>query len=66
MTAQLINVEDGFHLWSQTYDRNVDDAFAIQTEVAETVAEKLKAHPWSGPKTPPRRARAAGRRIVCR
>lgn len=44
VTAQLVNVEDGFHLWSQTYDRNVDDTLAIQTEVAETVAEKLKAH----------------------
>ncbi|MDT9599611.1 tetratricopeptide repeat protein [Sphingosinicella rhizophila] len=44
VTAQLINVEDGFHLWSATYDRTVDDALAIQTEVAETVAGKLKAH----------------------
>jgi TolB-like protein len=43
VTAQLINVKDGFHLWSQTYDRNVDDALAIQTEVAEAVAGNLKA-----------------------
>src|SRR5688572_4260654 len=43
VTAQLIKVEDGFHLWSQTFDRNVDDALAIQTEVAEAVADNLKA-----------------------
>jgi TolB-like protein len=30
ITAQLINVEDGFHIWSEKYDRNMDDIFAIQ------------------------------------
>jgi adenylate cyclase len=30
VTAQLINVEDGYHLWSEKYDRNMDDVFAIQ------------------------------------
>ena len=43
VTAQLISVRDGMHLWSQTYDRGVDDALAIQTEVAEAVATNLKA-----------------------
>ena len=38
VTAQLIKVDDGFHLWSQTFDRDVDDALAIQTEVADAVA----------------------------
>lgn len=43
VTAQLIKVADGFHVWSGSYDRTVDDALAIQTELANTVAEKLKA-----------------------
>jgi len=42
VTAQLIKVDDGFHLWSQTFDRNVDDTLAIQTEVADAVAQNLK------------------------
>ena len=43
VTAQLIKVDDGFHLWSQTFDRDVNDAFAIQTEVADAVAQNLKS-----------------------
>ena len=42
ITAQLINVEDGFHLWSEKYDRNMDDIFAIQDEIALAITEKLK------------------------
>jgi adenylate cyclase len=42
VTVQLINVEDGFHLWSERYDRNTDDIFAIQDEVASAVTEKLR------------------------
>jgi len=40
--VQLVNVDDGFHLWSEKYDRNTDDIFAIQDEVALAVTEKLK------------------------
>jgi len=42
ITAQLINVEDGFHLWSEKYDRNIDDIFAIQDEIALAITENLK------------------------
>ena len=42
VTVQLISVEDGFHLWSEKYDRSADDIFAIQDEVALAVTEKLK------------------------
>ncbi|HEX5264711.1 MAG TPA: tetratricopeptide repeat protein [Phenylobacterium sp.] len=42
VTAQLVSVKDGFHLWSKTYDRKMDDAFAIQTEIANAVADALK------------------------
>jgi len=44
ITAQLINVEDGFHLWSETYDREMEDIFAIQDEIAAKIVEKLKLH----------------------
>ena len=42
ITAQLINVSDGFHLWSQRYDRDMDDIFAVQDDIARTVVEKLR------------------------
>ncbi len=42
VTAQLIRVDDGFHLWSNTYDRTMDDVFAIQDDIASNVATALK------------------------
>jgi len=42
ITVQLINVEDGYHLWSETYDRELDDIFAIQDEIAHKVALALR------------------------
>jgi serine/threonine-protein kinase len=42
ITAQLINVADGYHLWSERYDREVEDVFAIQDEIARTIAGHLK------------------------
>jgi tetratricopeptide (TPR) repeat protein len=42
ITAQLVSTADGFHLWSQTYDRRLDDIFAIQDDVAENVAATLE------------------------
>ena len=44
ITAQLIQVDDGFHLWSETYDRELTDVFAIQDEIAKAILEQLKAH----------------------
>jgi TolB-like protein/Flp pilus assembly protein TadD len=41
LTAQLINVEDGYHIWSQSYDRELDDVFAIQDEIADNIAKAL-------------------------
>src|SRR5207248_3461272 len=41
VTAQLVNVHDGFHLWSEKYDRDMDDIFAIQDEIAMSITEKL-------------------------
>ena len=42
VTVQLVNVADGFDLWSERYDREMDDIFAIQDEVALSITEKLK------------------------
>ncbi|MCW3119001.1 MAG: hypothetical protein JWM28_3083 [Chitinophagaceae bacterium] len=42
ITAQLINAEDGYHLWSERYDRELDDIFAVQDEIALVITEKLK------------------------
>jgi TolB-like protein/cytochrome c-type biogenesis protein CcmH/NrfG len=42
VSAQLINVVDGYHLWSETYDRDLDDIFAVQDEIARSVAEALQ------------------------
>jgi TolB-like protein/class 3 adenylate cyclase len=42
ITAQLINVKDGFHMWSETYDRDLKDVFRIQEEIANEIAQRLK------------------------
>jgi serine/threonine protein kinase/Tfp pilus assembly protein PilF len=42
VTAQLINAADGTHLWSERYDRDMTDVFAIQDEIARAISEALK------------------------
>ena len=42
ITAQLIGVADGYHLWSEKYDREMEDVFAVQDEIARAIAETLK------------------------
>ena len=42
VTTQLIDVAEDKHLWAQNYDRNVDDIFAVQSDVAKQVADALK------------------------
>lgn len=42
ITAQLIQVSDGSHIWSKTFDRTLDDIFKVQDEIANTVVEELK------------------------
>ncbi len=41
ITAQLIRADDGFHLWSQTYDRTLEHVFAVQEDIAESIANAL-------------------------
>ncbi len=42
ITVQLIKADDGFHLWSETYDRTLDDIFVVQDEIANAVVAALK------------------------
>lgn len=42
ITAQLVNVADGFHIWSEKYDRDTEDIFAIQDEISLAIVDNLK------------------------
>jgi adenylate cyclase len=42
ITAQLVNVADGYQLWSQRYDRDMEDVFAIQDEIAQNIVKALR------------------------
>lgn len=42
ITAQLINVEDGYHIWSEQYDRELQNIFAVQEEIASNIVAMLK------------------------
>jgi TolB-like protein len=42
ITAQLVQASDGFHLWSETYTRELDDIFAVQDEISQAIVEALK------------------------
>src|SRR5437588_1124022 len=42
LTAELINARSGFHLWSETYDRELKDVFALQDEITRSIVDALK------------------------
>ncbi|MDN5204062.1 tetratricopeptide repeat protein [Fulvivirgaceae bacterium BMA10] len=42
ITSQLISTNDGYHLWSKSYDRNLEDIFALQDEISRKIANKLR------------------------
>lgn len=42
ITAQLIRASDGFHIWSETYDGNITDIFAVQEKIAKSIAGELE------------------------
>ena len=42
ITAQLVNVADGYHLWSERYDREMEDVFAIQDEISQAIVKALR------------------------
>lgn len=43
ITVQLIKVENGFHIWSERYDRRIEDIFAIQDEITMNIVDRLKS-----------------------
>ncbi len=49
ITAQLIDVSDGAHIWSETYDRTMTDIFAVQDDVAAKIIDALQIHVGANP-----------------
>src|SRR5262249_9381860 len=56
VNAQLVDTRNGAHLWAQTYDRDLADVFAIQSEIAKAIADQLQA------KLSPNEKKAIGQR----
>ena len=50
IAAQLIDVSNGYHLWSEKYDREIEDVFAVQDEIAVAIAEPDESNCESGPR----------------
>src|SRR3989304_5258481 len=50
ITTQLVKAADGFHLWSETYDRVLDDIFAVQDDIAQSVASAMNVTLLGRPK----------------
>ena len=48
ITAQLVDCVDGYQLWSERYDREIEDVFAVQDEIATAIAERLKTTLMAG------------------
>ena len=42
ISVQLVKVADGYHLWSETYDRTLEDIFAVQDDIAQSVVQELR------------------------
>jgi TolB-like protein/Flp pilus assembly protein TadD len=52
ITAQLVKVSDGYHLWSGTYNRETEDVFAIQEEISRAIVNALEVRLVAGPGRP--------------
>ena len=50
VTAQLVDVKNGFHLWSERYDREMEDIFEVQDEIARAITERLRVTLAAGAK----------------
>ncbi len=53
ITAQLINASDGYHIWSENYDRDLTDIFEVQDEISGIIANKLRENLTTGQKAKP-------------
>ncbi|MGB5889784.1 MAG: tetratricopeptide repeat protein, partial [Thermoanaerobaculia bacterium] len=58
ISAQLVNATDGFQLWSETYDRTLEDIFAVQDEIANSVASALQVELLGEGRSAPQEANA--------
>ena len=58
ITAQLVNVADGYQLWSERYDREMEDVFAIQDEISQAIVKALRVILSEGEKKQIEKARA--------
>ena len=54
VTAQLVRADNGYHLWSETYDRDLRDVFKVQDEIANAVVQALQITLMGGPLTRPK------------
>jgi TolB-like protein len=52
ITVQLNRVSDGYHMWSRTYDRQLQDVFSVQREISEAIANELRAAPSQDSRAP--------------
>ena len=59
ITAQLVDVGSGYHIWSQTYERTLADVFAVQDEISQAIVGALPLKPGAGPGTGTSRPRTA-------
>lgn len=68
ITVQLIRTADGYHVWSQTYDRDGRDAFAVEDEITQTIAATLRVRLGQAgqPTEAPRRIDAEAREVSLR
>ncbi len=57
ITAQLVNVADGYHLWSERYDRELEDVFAIQDDISQAIVKALRVILTEGEKKAIEKAR---------
>jgi len=58
ITAQLVNVADGYHLWSERYDRELEDVFAIQDDISQAIVKALRVILTEGEKKAIEKARS--------
>ena len=59
ITAQLIKASNGYHLWSERYDRQLEDIFAIQEEIAQSVVDRMRSALGEGAGAPVLRSHSA-------
>ena len=65
VTAQLIRTADSTHLWSETYDRPLDDIFAVQDEIADAIVQALQIKLMGGTLSAGKAVPRTSRRISC-